>query len=81
MIYMDWMLSLISAVLYPSPRCDPAHRQACAPRLGGMQEQMGETAALLNESFAQARTVRAYRLEQTETTRAGAAFQSCIARC
>ena len=30
---------------------------------GGMQERMGETAALLNESFAQARTVRAYRLE------------------
>ena len=36
---------------------------------------MGETAALLNESFAQARTVRAYRLEASETKRAEAAFQ------
>ena len=35
---------------------------------------MGETAALLNESFAQARTVRAYGLEQSETVRAESAF-------
>ncbi len=41
---------------------------------GGMQERVGETAALLNESFAQARTVRAYRLEASETRRAEAAF-------
>ena len=41
---------------------------------GGMQERMGETAALLNESFAQARTVRAYRLEAMETQRAEGAF-------
>ena len=41
---------------------------------GGMQERMGETAALLNESFAQARTVRAYRLEDAETQRAEGAF-------
>jgi subfamily B ATP-binding cassette protein MsbA len=41
----------------------------------GMQERMGETAALLNESFSQARTVRAYRLEDAETARAGAAFE------
>jgi subfamily B ATP-binding cassette protein MsbA len=41
---------------------------------GGMQEQMGTTAAMLNESFAQARTVRAYRLEAQETRRANFAF-------
>jgi subfamily B ATP-binding cassette protein MsbA len=40
-----------------------------------MQERVGKTAALLNESFAQARTVRAYRLEASETRRAEAAFQ------
>ena len=35
---------------------------------------MGEAAAFLNESFAQARTVRAYRLEDAETHRANDAF-------
>ena len=35
---------------------------------------MGEAAAMLNESFAQARTVRAYRLEDAETQRAESAF-------
>ena len=35
---------------------------------------MGEAAAMLNESFAQARTVRAYRLEASETIRAESAF-------
>jgi subfamily B ATP-binding cassette protein MsbA len=39
-----------------------------------MQERMGEAAAMLNESFAQARTVRAYRLEASETIRAESAF-------
>ncbi|MBV9785808.1 MAG: ABC transporter ATP-binding protein, partial [Acidisphaera sp.] len=41
---------------------------------GGMQERMGETAALLVESFSQARTVRTYRLEAAETRRADIAF-------
>ena len=35
---------------------------------------MGETAAILHESFAQARTVRAYRLEAAEAVRAERAF-------
>jgi subfamily B ATP-binding cassette protein MsbA len=35
---------------------------------------MGETAAFLHQSFAQARTVRAYRLEDTEAARASRAF-------
>jgi subfamily B ATP-binding cassette protein MsbA len=39
-----------------------------------MQERMGEVAALLTESFSQARTVRAWRLEDYETARAEAAF-------
>jgi subfamily B ATP-binding cassette protein MsbA len=41
---------------------------------GGMQERMGEAAALLNESFAQARTVRTYGLEEAEDRRAAASF-------
>jgi subfamily B ATP-binding cassette protein MsbA len=41
---------------------------------GGMQETMGGAAAVLNESFAQARTVRAYGLEAHEKSRANATF-------
>ena len=77
MIYMDPLLSLISAILYPIAGI-PIQRIGKRVRRasGGMQEKMGETAALLNESFAQARTVRAYRLEAAETARADNAFQS-----
>ena len=77
MIYMDPLLSLISAVLYPVAGI-PIQRIGKRVRRasGGMQEKMGDTAALLNESFAQARTVRAYRLETNETGRADNAFQS-----
>jgi subfamily B ATP-binding cassette protein MsbA len=75
MIYLDWLLSLIAAVLYPLAAV-PIQRIGKRVRRasGGMQERMGETAALLNESFAQARTVRAYRLEALETQRAEGAF-------
>jgi subfamily B ATP-binding cassette protein MsbA len=75
MFYLDWMLSLIAAALYPLAAV-PIQRIGRRVRRasGGMQEQMGETAELLNESFAQARTVRAYRLERQETVRADAAF-------
>ena len=75
MIYMDWLLSLLGAVLYPLAAV-PIQRIGKRVRRasGGMQEQIGETAAMLNESFAQARTVRAYRLEGVETARATQRF-------
>ena len=75
MLYLDWELSLIGAALYPLAAV-PIQRIGKRIRRasGGMQERMGEAATLLNESFAQARTVRAYRLEGTETARAEAAF-------
>jgi subfamily B ATP-binding cassette protein MsbA len=75
MIYLDWLLTLIGAALYPLAAM-PIQRIGRRVRRasGGMQERMGETSALLNESFAQARTVRAYRLEQQETDRAEVAF-------
>jgi subfamily B ATP-binding cassette protein MsbA len=75
MLYLDWLLSLIAAVMYPLAAL-PIQRIGRRVRRasGGMQERMGETAALLNESFAQARTVRAYRLEALETQRAEGAF-------
>jgi subfamily B ATP-binding cassette protein MsbA len=77
MLYLDWLLSLIAAALYPLAAL-PIQRIGRRVRRasGGMQERMGETAVLLNESFAQARTVRAYRLEATETARAKAAFDA-----
>ncbi len=75
MIYLDWLLSLIAAVLYPLAAV-PIQKIGRRVRraAGGMQERVGETAVLLNESFAQARTVRAYRLEESEIRRADGAF-------
>jgi subfamily B ATP-binding cassette protein MsbA len=75
MVYLDWLLSLIAAALYPLAAM-PIQKIGKRVRRasGGMQERVGETASLLNESFAQARTVRAYRLEDTEGRRADAAF-------
>ncbi len=77
MFYLDWEFSLIAACLYPLAAI-PIQRVGKRVRRasGGMQERMGETATLLHESFAQARTVRAYRLEDTERHRANAMFQS-----
>jgi subfamily B ATP-binding cassette protein MsbA len=77
MLYLDWLLSLIAAALYPLAAV-PIQRIGRRVRRasGGMQERMGETAALLNESFAQARTVRAYQLEAFESDRAGNAFEA-----
>ncbi len=77
MLYLDWQLSLIAAVLYPMAaipvdRIGRRIRRASAT----MQETTGDAAALLNESFSQARIVRAYRLEAAETTRAQAAFEA-----
>ena len=75
MFYMDWELSLIAALLYPIAAL-PIQRIGKRIRRasGGMQEQIGQTATLLNESFAQARSVRVYRLEQAETERANRSF-------
>ena len=76
MLYMDWVLSLIAATMYPLAAV-PIQKLGKRIRRasGGMQERLGETAALLHQSFAQARTVRAYRLETAESDRAGQAFQ------
>ncbi|MBE7212302.1 MAG: ABC transporter ATP-binding protein, partial [Gluconacetobacter diazotrophicus] len=72
---MDWELSLIAGLLYPVAAV-PIQRIGKRVRRasGGMQEQVGATAALLNESFAQARSVRVYRLEAAETRRAERSF-------
>jgi len=76
MLWLDWKLCLIAAVLYPLAGIPIQNiGRRIRRQSGGMQEQIGVTASLLNESFAQARTVRAYRLEAAETARASGAFQ------
>jgi ABC-type multidrug transport system fused ATPase/permease subunit len=75
MVWLDWRMSLVAVLLYPIAvvpilRLGKRIRRAS----GGMQERMGETAAALTESFAAARLVRAYRLEEQEEARAAAAF-------
>ena len=75
MIYLDWELSLLAGLLYPLAAV-PIGRIGRRVRRasGGMQERVGETATLLTESFAQAGTVRAFRLEDMEQARAEASF-------
>jgi len=76
MFVLDWQFSLVAAALYPLAAV-PMQRIGKRVRRasGGMQERMGETATLLHESFSQARTVRAYRLEAAETRRAQNSFR------
>ncbi|GAB0113490.1 ABC transporter ATP-binding protein [Acidisoma sp. C75] len=75
MIYMDWLLSVLALALYPLAAV-PVQRIGKRVRRasGNMQERMGETAMMLNESFAQSRTVRAYGLEAAERRRAEQVF-------
>jgi subfamily B ATP-binding cassette protein MsbA len=75
MFTLDWKLSIIVAVLFPLAGI-PVQRIGKRIRRasGGMQERMGEAAAMLNESFSQARTVRAYGLEAHEQRRGDATF-------
>jgi subfamily B ATP-binding cassette protein MsbA len=77
MITIDWKLSLIAAFLYPLAGI-PVQKIGKRMRRasGGMQETMGAAAAVLNESFAQARTIRAYGLESHEKSRANATFEN-----
>jgi subfamily B ATP-binding cassette protein MsbA len=75
MLWMDWQMALLAALLYPVAAwpiitIGKRIRRASA----GMQDRVGETAALLTESFGAARVVRTYRLEAAEQARAEAAF-------
>ena len=75
MVYLDWQMSLVAALLYPIaivPILKLGKRIRRAS--GGMQERVGEAAATLTESFGAARVVRAYRLEAAEEARAASLF-------
>jgi subfamily B ATP-binding cassette protein MsbA len=76
MLWMDWKMALLAAMLYPIAavpivKLGKRIRRASA----GMQDRVGETAALLTESFGAARVVRTYRLEAAEQARAEGAFE------
>lgn len=75
MLYMNWVLSLVAALMYPFAAV-PIQKMGKRIRRasGSMQERMGDASAMLHESFSQARTVRAYRLERVELDRARGAF-------
>jgi subfamily B ATP-binding cassette protein MsbA len=75
MLWMDWQMALLASLLYPIAalpilRIGKRIRRASA----GMQDRVGETAALLVESLGAARVVRSYRLEAQEEARAALAF-------
>ncbi len=75
MLWIDWQMALLASLLYPLAavpilRIGKRIRRASS----GMQDRVGETSALLVESFAAARVVRAYRLEEAEEARAAQAF-------
>jgi len=75
MLWLDWKLALIAALLYPIAvwpilRVGNLIRRAAF----GMQDRVGDASALVTESVAAARVVRAYRLEATEESRAATAF-------
>lgn len=75
MLWLDWELALMAALLYPIaawPILTLGKRIRRAS--SGMQDRVGETNALLNESFSAARVVRSYRLEAQEESRAHQAF-------
>ena len=76
MIYLDWLLSLIVLVVYPLaaiPIVNIGKRMRRASI--DSQVQIGETTALLNESFSGARMVKTYGLESYEQRRADRAFE------
>ncbi|MBR0645793.1 ABC transporter ATP-binding protein [Plastoroseomonas hellenica] len=75
MVWLDWQLSLIAGLMYPIAilpitKLGKRIRRASS----GVQDRVGETAAVLTESFAAARVVRAYRLEDQEEARAARIF-------
>jgi subfamily B ATP-binding cassette protein MsbA len=77
MLWLDWAMALLAAALYPVAAVPIlALGRRIRRASSGMQDRVGETAALLTESFAAARVVRAYRLEAAEEARAARAFEN-----
>ncbi|WP_448187670.1 ABC transporter ATP-binding protein [Azospirillum sp. sgz301742] len=76
MFYLDWMLSLITFLVYPLAAMPIVNIGKRMRRLSRQtQAQMGDMTALLTESLSGARMVKTYCLEDYERKRAGAAFE------
>ncbi|MBI1252410.1 MAG: ATP-binding cassette domain-containing protein [Alphaproteobacteria bacterium] len=76
MFWFDWALALyvIAVFLVAGPLLSSVAKRARS-RTEAAQAQLGGLTAILGESLAHPRFVRAYRLEEREIARAGAAFE------
>ncbi|MCS6853885.1 MAG: ABC transporter transmembrane domain-containing protein, partial [Elioraea sp.] len=81
MLWLDWVMTLAAALIIPLAAI-PIERIGRRMRKASkaQQEQAGEVTAVLSESLAGARLVKAYGLEAMERRRAGEAFRSWYAR-
>jgi subfamily B ATP-binding cassette protein MsbA len=76
MIYYDWALFLIVAVVYPLIGWPVTRIGRYLRRTSGAaQAQIGELTSLIGETVAGARMVKTYRLENYQTERADRAFE------
>lgn len=81
MLWLDWVMTLAAALaiplaVIPIERIGRRMRKASKAQ----QEQAGEVTAVLTESLAGARLVKAYGLEGLERRRAGEAFRAWYGR-
>jgi len=75
MLWLDWMLTLLVALVYPLAFYPVARIGQRLRRVSGeAQAQMGRVTSVLEESLSGARMVKTYRLEARETERANASF-------
>ncbi|MFQ3622955.1 MAG: ABC transporter ATP-binding protein [Acetobacteraceae bacterium] len=81
MLWLDWVMTLAAALVVPLAVI-PVERIGRRLRRASraQQEQAGEIVAVLGESLAGSRLVKAYALEVVERRRAGAAFRSWYER-
>ncbi|WP_420394677.1 ABC transporter ATP-binding protein [Acuticoccus sp.] len=77
MIYLDWVLSLIAAVILPLALVPVTRIGRRLRRVSrSTQERTGAMASLTTETFGAARMVKTYRLEGYLGTRADRAFEA-----
>lgn len=81
MIWFDWLLTLIVLVVYPiamKPIITIGKKQR--KQSSHLQEEMADVTAMMNETLQGSRMVRAFNLEDHETTRTGKAFDNLFSR-
>lgn len=77
MIYLDWVLSLVAAVILPLALVPVARIGRRLRRVSRTtQERTGEMASLTTETFGAARVVKTYRLEAYLGERADTVFET-----